>query len=100
MRHPESIAFVTGPYTPSLPTGSMRHLVNSNSITTHPNPPGTGQLGDPICDSYMLEAYQNGALLAVLTDGCGWGNPSRDAAQAAKVTHTHTHTHTHTPTHT
>lgn len=38
-----------------------------------------GREGDPICDCYRVNTYQN-SLITVLCDGCGWGEKSKQAA--------------------
>jgi len=35
--------------------------------------------GDPIADAYRSVAFDHGSIVCV-SDGCGWGEPSREAA--------------------
>jgi hypothetical protein len=66
-----------GPYNPESPGGTFG---NSFGVSVS-NYPATsiGREGDPICDCYRVNTYQN-ALITLLCDGCGWGEKSKQAA--------------------
>lgn len=68
---------ISGPYNPESPGGTFG---NSFGVSVS-NYPATsiGREGDPICDCYRVNTYQN-ALITVLCDGCGWGEKSKQAA--------------------
>lgn len=43
------------------------------------------RLGSPNCDMFQCKAFKN-RLIACVTDGCGWGNRSRNASTIANKT--------------
>jgi serine/threonine protein phosphatase PrpC len=52
-------------------------------------------MGDPICDRFYLQLYENASLVA-LADGCNWGMKPREAAMLASnelITYISAHLH-------
>jgi hypothetical protein len=39
--------------------------------------------GEPICDYFEVELYEEGRTLVCIADGCSWGEPPRQAARKA-----------------
>lgn len=54
-------------------------------ILTIPNSDVKERLGAPNCDMYQCKIYKN-RLITCVTDGCGWGNRSRNASITANKT--------------
>eukprot|EP01114_Cavostelium_apophysatum_P006034 TRINITY_DN17235_c0_g1_i1.p1 TRINITY_DN17235_c0_g1~~TRINITY_DN17235_c0_g1_i1.p1 ORF type:complete len:511 (+),score=112.09 TRINITY_DN17235_c0_g1_i1:213-1745(+) len=64
---------------------TLKGTLCARSVSTYPQAPDKiNRIGDPICDSYCIQLYENGALLT-LADGCNWGprpyNASKKASQ-------------------
>jgi len=68
---------ISGPYNPESPGGSYGHAYGV-SVSNYPAKKN-GRDGDPICDCFRVNTYQN-AIIAVIADGCGWGEKPKAAA--------------------
>lgn len=73
---------------PDIPDGNPENHpfidnVAAKSISTYPiRDKKTGKReGDPICDQFHVQYYENGASIVALADGCNWGEKPRDAAR-------------------
>jgi hypothetical protein len=65
---------------------SARHVFAARSMSTYAWDRASGvRLGDPICDHFAARIAPGRQIYAV-ADGCGWGQPSARAAQAASRT--------------
>jgi len=58
----------------------FKELVAAQTISTYPHFEGqTERDGDPICDYFAINIY-NDRLIVAVADGCGWGSKPRAAA--------------------
>lgn len=67
---------------PTKESSQSKYLewIAAESISTYPWIPGDlHRNGDPICDHWCVEIFDNRVIVA-LSDGCGWGEHSRKAA--------------------
>lgn len=55
------------------------------AISTYPQRNERGRDGDPICDVYGIQLFTNRAI-AVVADGCNWGEAPKGAAVTARDT--------------
>jgi len=56
------------------PEDNYKTFINATTISTYPlNAPKTKREGDPICDSYCVQVYNNNRVIIGLADGCNWG---------------------------
>jgi len=60
---------------------SYKQMISARTISTYPRNHGRRE-GDPVCDAFRIEAFAN-LVLAVVCDGCGWGDRPRKAALTA-----------------
>eukprot|EP01124_Arcella_intermedia_P002081 TRINITY_DN11142_c0_g1_i1.p1 TRINITY_DN11142_c0_g1~~TRINITY_DN11142_c0_g1_i1.p1 ORF type:complete len:1417 (-),score=314.61 TRINITY_DN11142_c0_g1_i1:21-4271(-) len=86
---------ISGPSGDEDPPSKIETDVCAISVSTYPRlssqtPEGTvivqqGRQGDPICDQFCLERYQNRTIFAI-ADGCNWGQKVKTAARIASQT--------------
>lgn len=75
---------LTGPE-PDRSDATYLEVVAGKSISTYPFIPGNPTRdGDPICDRFSVQVYEN-RLIACVADGCNWGEKPRAAAHRANA---------------
>ncbi|KAH3764421.1 cyclophilin B [Pelomyxa schiedti] len=55
----------------------------ARSISTYPRLSPEEKVGDPICDRFAFQMFQERRIVVGIADGCNWGPNVRDAATAA-----------------
>eukprot|EP01119_Soliformovum_irregulare_P008789 TRINITY_DN2189_c0_g1_i2.p1 TRINITY_DN2189_c0_g1~~TRINITY_DN2189_c0_g1_i2.p1 ORF type:complete len:438 (+),score=84.53 TRINITY_DN2189_c0_g1_i2:343-1656(+) len=74
-----------GPYDVQFPDDQYSSFICGRSISTYPHIPGKDKRdGDPICDSFQVQLLEDNVVLAVICDGCNWGDRPKDASNKAK----------------
>jgi len=77
------VVVISGPYGDEVPDYEFTRAFGS-TISTYPHyPDNSSREGDPICDSFRIQAHENGTVFCV-TDGCNWGERPREASNRAK----------------
>jgi hypothetical protein len=70
---------------PPVKFASCRVDIAGRTVSTYPmSRLQSVREGSPVCDSYGAHVYDSGIMVVCVTDGCGWGNGSRDAAVVAR----------------
>eukprot|EP01126_Amoeba_proteus_P040307 TRINITY_DN4293_c0_g1_i10.p1 TRINITY_DN4293_c0_g1~~TRINITY_DN4293_c0_g1_i10.p1 ORF type:complete len:1171 (-),score=213.78 TRINITY_DN4293_c0_g1_i10:70-3582(-) len=79
---------VINPYFRKVDEDLYGHSISNYPMLTVFNPDGSFEIdqvahqGDPICDQFVLERFENRVIFAV-ADGCNWGWKPRNAAYTA-----------------
>jgi len=55
----------------------------AQGISTYPRISAEEKVGDPICDRFFIQMFEDKRIIACIADGCNWGPHVRDAASAA-----------------
>eukprot|EP01108_Squamamoeba_japonica_P001623 TRINITY_DN1703_c0_g1_i4.p1 TRINITY_DN1703_c0_g1~~TRINITY_DN1703_c0_g1_i4.p1 ORF type:complete len:420 (-),score=91.12 TRINITY_DN1703_c0_g1_i4:112-1371(-) len=75
-------AVLAGP-SAAAAAASYGDLASACSVSTYPHVPGEPvRAGDPICDQYRVNLYENRAIVCI-ADGCNWGPKVLEAANRA-----------------
>eukprot|EP00013_Stygamoeba_regulata_P029667 CAMPEP_0177651328 /NCGR_PEP_ID=MMETSP0447-20121125/12482_1 /TAXON_ID=0 /ORGANISM="Stygamoeba regulata, Strain BSH-02190019" /LENGTH=623 /DNA_ID=CAMNT_0019154387 /DNA_START=56 /DNA_END=1927 /DNA_ORIENTATION=+ len=82
LQYGEKNIFLAGPDSECSPEAFEDHIC-AQTISLYPvNKHANTRLGDPICDRFAVQLYEN-RVIATVADGCNWGPKPRDAAKAA-----------------
>ena len=92
------ISTLKGPSHSSADVQSFGGYCCCHSISTYPPKPNSHvRMGDPICDRYFVNLYEN-RIMSALADGCSWGDRPRSAAKkASKAFATYVNAHHREP---
>jgi serine/threonine protein phosphatase PrpC len=81
LRTEPAVTTIEGP-TKDITEFKFDDVISAKSISTYPLKGNGERKGDPICDQFNGKLFANGSIIA-LADGCGWGEPVREAARCA-----------------
>ncbi len=79
---------VSGALDTPIPVPVFACNMAGRTVSTYPLAKGATdgkREGSPICDSFLVQQFREGAVVSCVADGCGWGARNRDAAIKAKV---------------
>jgi hypothetical protein len=64
----------------------IQRYIHGKSISTYPHLPDKPQRdGEPICDSFSIQVFEDDVVLACVTDGCNWGKRPMMASNTARA---------------